>query len=298
MLKCVSFLLDLYLLMHQRKEEGDFPFGVEDLLYYAKRVEEQQFNLDFGVLKQYFPVNLVMSGILKICQDLFGNLTIFILLESSISLWLITYLICTIFLCSCRLEIRRNWQCGGLALRCAALLSLWLVFQWTFGLLLPRYIRQVHLVLVALLLLLATSCSIYFFDYIYQLEPDKLYVVSSSREGKYCHTCVVALQNGSLVNGARKVSNPLLSAVQKFNLAKLTVLLFKSIFVEPVKHVWLALKKFISLRSIYFLLKLETKENYRSLTEFLFVDSCGVTYFSASKGSWWSLWVVEILWSG
>lgn len=90
---------------------------------------------------------------------------------------------------------------------------------------------------MALLLLLATSCSIYFFDYIYQLEPDKLYVVSSSREGKYCHTCVVALQNGSLVNGARKVSNPLLSAVQKFNLAKLTVLLFKSIFVEPVKHV-------------------------------------------------------------
>lgn len=75
MLKCVSFLRDLYLLMHQKKEEGDFPFGVEDLLYYVKRVEEQQFNLDFGALKQYFPVDLVMSGILKICQDLFGNHT-------------------------------------------------------------------------------------------------------------------------------------------------------------------------------------------------------------------------------
>lgn len=44
-----------------------------------------------------------------------------------------------------------------------------------------------------------------FFDCIYKLEQDNLYVVSSSREGKYGHTCVVALQNGSLVNGARKV---------------------------------------------------------------------------------------------
>ncbi|KAI7998204.1 putative thimet oligopeptidase [Camellia lanceoleosa] len=56
----------------KKKEEGDFPFGIEDLLYYMKRIEEQQFNLDVGVLKQYFPFNLVMSGILKICQDLFG----------------------------------------------------------------------------------------------------------------------------------------------------------------------------------------------------------------------------------
>ncbi|KAF5951286.1 hypothetical protein HYC85_009230 [Camellia sinensis] len=36
-----------------------------------ERIEEQQFNLDLGALKQYFPFNLVMSGILKICQDLF-----------------------------------------------------------------------------------------------------------------------------------------------------------------------------------------------------------------------------------
>ncbi|KAI7983653.1 putative thimet oligopeptidase [Camellia lanceoleosa] len=34
-------------------------------------IEEQQFNLDLGALKQYFPFNLVISGILKICQDLF-----------------------------------------------------------------------------------------------------------------------------------------------------------------------------------------------------------------------------------
>ncbi|CAL9239781.1 unnamed protein product, partial [Arabidopsis halleri] len=62
-----SFLKDL-----KRKEEGEIPFGVEDLLYYIKRVEELQFDLDFGDIRQYFPVCLVLSGIFKICQDLFG----------------------------------------------------------------------------------------------------------------------------------------------------------------------------------------------------------------------------------
>ncbi|RVW90820.1 putative thimet oligopeptidase [Vitis vinifera] len=56
----------------KRKEEGEFPFGNEDLLYYMKRVEEQYLDLDFGVLKQYFPINLVLPGIFKIFQDLFG----------------------------------------------------------------------------------------------------------------------------------------------------------------------------------------------------------------------------------
>ncbi|KAG2321962.1 hypothetical protein Bca52824_015175 [Brassica carinata] len=63
----LSFLKDL-----KRKEEGELPFGVEDLLYYIKRVEELQFDLDFGDIRQYFPVSLVFPGILKICQDLFG----------------------------------------------------------------------------------------------------------------------------------------------------------------------------------------------------------------------------------
>ncbi|KAI8004973.1 putative thimet oligopeptidase [Camellia lanceoleosa] len=63
----LSMLKDL-----KKKEEGDFPFGIEDLLYYVDRIEEQQFNLDLGALKQYFPFNLVMSWILKICQDPFG----------------------------------------------------------------------------------------------------------------------------------------------------------------------------------------------------------------------------------
>jgi hypothetical protein len=65
----IGFLCDGY----QKKEEGDIPFGMEDLLYYIKRVEEQKFDLDFGALKQFFPFNLVLSGVFKIFQDLFGN---------------------------------------------------------------------------------------------------------------------------------------------------------------------------------------------------------------------------------
>ncbi|KAM2535042.1 hypothetical protein TB1_020681 [Malus domestica] len=63
----LSMLKDL-----KRKEEGDHPFGIEDLLYYVKKAEAQQFNMDLGALKQYFPVNLVISGVFKIVQDLFG----------------------------------------------------------------------------------------------------------------------------------------------------------------------------------------------------------------------------------
>lgn len=63
----------LSLMRHQKQEEGESPFGIEDLLYYVKKVEDQEFNLDFVTLKQYFPVSLVLSGIFKIIQDLFGN---------------------------------------------------------------------------------------------------------------------------------------------------------------------------------------------------------------------------------
>ncbi|XWS69169.1 hypothetical protein CRYUN_Cryun04dG0156400 [Craigia yunnanensis] len=56
----------------KKQEEGELPFGVEDLPYYVKKVEQQEFDVDFGALKQYFPVNLVLSGIFKIFQDLFG----------------------------------------------------------------------------------------------------------------------------------------------------------------------------------------------------------------------------------
>lgn len=50
---------------------------MEDLLYYMRRAEEQHLDLDLGEVKQYFPVNLVMSGIFKIFQDLFGTAVYF-----------------------------------------------------------------------------------------------------------------------------------------------------------------------------------------------------------------------------
>ncbi|XP_078169957.1 zincin-like metalloproteases family protein isoform X2 [Carex rostrata] len=58
----------------KRKEEGDVPLGMQDLPYYMKRAEEEHlaFDFDFGEVKHYFPVNIVLSGILKIYQDLFG----------------------------------------------------------------------------------------------------------------------------------------------------------------------------------------------------------------------------------
>ncbi|KAK3162754.1 hypothetical protein QOZ80_1BG0093320 [Eleusine coracana subsp. coracana] len=54
------------------KEEGNAQFGMEDLLYYIKRAEEFKVDLDIGDIKQYFPVSLVISGMLKMFQDLFA----------------------------------------------------------------------------------------------------------------------------------------------------------------------------------------------------------------------------------
>ncbi|KAF9601832.1 hypothetical protein IFM89_023519 [Coptis chinensis] len=56
----------------KKNEEGDSPFGIEDILYYLKRAEEQKFCVDFGDINKYFPVNLVLSGLFKIIQDFFG----------------------------------------------------------------------------------------------------------------------------------------------------------------------------------------------------------------------------------
>ncbi|EPS67906.1 hypothetical protein M569_06863, partial [Genlisea aurea] len=56
----------------KRKEEGDSPFGMEDMPFYVKKIKEQHLDLNFGVIKQYFPINLVLSGIFKIIQDVFG----------------------------------------------------------------------------------------------------------------------------------------------------------------------------------------------------------------------------------
>ncbi|XP_050206884.1 probable thimet oligopeptidase isoform X2 [Mercurialis annua] len=124
------------------KEEGELPFGIEDLQYYVKRAEEKQFDLDFGALKQYFPVDLVLSGIFKIVQDLFG-LRFQVIAEAEV--WHNDVSVISVF-----------------DLKSAELLG-------------------------------------YFYLDLYK------------REGKYGHTCVLALQNCALSsNGARKVPVALL----------------------------------------------------------------------------------------
>lgn len=64
----------LLIFWFQIKEEGNALFGMEDLLYYIKRAEEFKVDLDIGEIKQYFPVSLVISGMLKMFQDLFGKM--------------------------------------------------------------------------------------------------------------------------------------------------------------------------------------------------------------------------------
>lgn len=81
LLLLLTCLVVFGVMRNQKKEEGELPFGIEDLLYYVKRIEEMQFNLDFGVLKQYFPVDLVLSGIFKIIQDVFGIHILFTMVE-------------------------------------------------------------------------------------------------------------------------------------------------------------------------------------------------------------------------
>ncbi|KAM0932161.1 putative thimet oligopeptidase [Dioscorea sansibarensis] len=56
----------------KRKEESDSEFGMEDIAYYMRRAAEQHFDLDLGEVKQYFPFDLVLTGIFRILQDLFG----------------------------------------------------------------------------------------------------------------------------------------------------------------------------------------------------------------------------------
>ncbi|KAJ7957621.1 putative Oligopeptidase [Quillaja saponaria] len=142
-MKELNILKDL-----KKKEEGEIPFGIEDLLYYVKRVEEQNYDLDFGALKQYFPISLVLSGIFKIFQDLFG-LRFEEIADAEV------------------------WHCD---------VRVFSVFDLGSGELLGYFYLDIY-----------------------------------SREGKYSHTCVVALQNNaSLISGAHQIPMALLiSQVQK-----------------------------------------------------------------------------------
>lgn len=156
----------------KRKEEGELPFGIEDLLYYVRRVEELQFDLDFGAVKQYFPVNLVLSGIFKVFQDLFG-LRFEEVLDAVV--WHSDVRVFSVF------DLSSNDLLG------------------------------------------------YFYLDIYK------------REGKYAHTCVVALQNGALSStGARQIPVALLiSQIQKDIVGHPSLLRFSEVvnFFHEFGHV-------------------------------------------------------------
>ncbi|KAK1419976.1 hypothetical protein QVD17_29451 [Tagetes erecta] len=124
----------------KKKEEAEIPFGIEDLPYYVKKAEEQ-FDLDFEAVKQYFPASLVQSGIFKVCQDLFG-----LRFE--------------------KVTDAEVWHND---------VELYSVFDLNSTDLIGHFYLDVY-----------------------------------TREGKYGHTCVVPLQNGSLTNGSRQIPVALL----------------------------------------------------------------------------------------
>jgi len=43
---------------------------MEDLQYYMRKAEELELEVDFETVKQYFPVDAVTSGILRIYEQL------------------------------------------------------------------------------------------------------------------------------------------------------------------------------------------------------------------------------------
>lgn len=178
----VFYFYNLYILItnlfwYQRKEEGEFPFGIEDLLYYVKRVEEKCYDLDFGELKQYFPINLVLSGIFKIVQDIFGNFMpdnllafsylIALTIKYSVNVF-ITYFLCSTMYADlsyyfpCRIKVWWNCRCWGLALWCSCFLSPWFRFWWTVGLLLSWFVLEVHIFLFFVIWCLSTLSTVSF----------------------------------------------------------------------------------------------------------------------------------------
>ncbi|MCO5584082.1 hypothetical protein L7F22_038005 [Adiantum nelumboides] len=66
-LKELKLLQDL-----KEEEEGDSVVGLEDVLYYIQKAERRMLNLDANDLSQYFPVDIVTSGILRIYEHLCG----------------------------------------------------------------------------------------------------------------------------------------------------------------------------------------------------------------------------------
>ena len=52
--------------------DGDGEFTESDRVFYSKRVEETQAGLDHKKLKEYFPLGAVTTGLLNICEGVFG----------------------------------------------------------------------------------------------------------------------------------------------------------------------------------------------------------------------------------
>ncbi|KAM3382200.1 putative thimet oligopeptidase [Capsicum galapagoense] len=156
----------------KKKEEGESPFGMEDLAYYVKRIKDQQFHINFGVIRQYFPIILVLSGIFKICQDLFG-------------------------LGFKEVENAVVWHPDVQLFSVSDLSSEELVGY--FYLDLYSRLSQLDYSFSVLMCLL------------YQLYGRTLKICYNlNRVGKYAHTCVIALQNSSLNNGSRQIPVALL----------------------------------------------------------------------------------------
>lgn len=64
-------------------EDGVKDFGLSDMDYYVNKIREEKYTYDEQVVREYFPLNHVMTSMF----DLFGNLFGFEVVESKIKLW-------------------------------------------------------------------------------------------------------------------------------------------------------------------------------------------------------------------
>ena len=64
-------------------QDGVKDFGLSDMDYYVNKIREEKYTYDEQVVREYFPLNHVMTSMF----DLFGNLFGFEVVESKIKLW-------------------------------------------------------------------------------------------------------------------------------------------------------------------------------------------------------------------
>eukprot|EP00249_Psilotum_nudum_P019078 c27090_g1_i1 orf=493-2634(-) len=56
----------------KEKDEGDRTIGIEDIQYYICKAEKEELKFDNDRVKEYFPIEVVTSGLLQIYQNLLG----------------------------------------------------------------------------------------------------------------------------------------------------------------------------------------------------------------------------------